>query len=172
MVLSKYGDAAQIARVWGMQLKIKGTVITPFSLYVLTLFAHSYNLTLMVQHNESRGGQMLTVYTRLWPNRPITKLNGSSLSSENTRKGPSQHFGLLKKSFHRALTSRYFRFFDTRPRGYRICLALNRETKIRLSPTWFLSLRVRSDLDIVKTVFIPDLTYTDISKSSTCMPTL
>ena len=52
------GDAAQdITWIWGMQLKVKDTITTPFSLYVLTLFAHSYNLTLMVQHNESRGGK-------------------------------------------------------------------------------------------------------------------
>ena len=55
MVLSEYGDAAQTATTWGMRLKAKSTITTPFSPYVLTLFAHSYDLTLMVQHNESRG---------------------------------------------------------------------------------------------------------------------
>ena len=49
------GDAAQTATTWGMGLKAKGINTTPFSPYVLTLFAHSCDLTLMVQHNESRG---------------------------------------------------------------------------------------------------------------------
>ena len=56
-VQSELGDAAQMARTWGMQLKVKETVIMPFSLYVLTLFAHSYDFTLMVHHNESKGGK-------------------------------------------------------------------------------------------------------------------
>ena len=56
-IQSEFGDVAQIAKTWGMQLKVKGTITTPFSLYVLTLFAHSCDLTLMVQHNESRGGK-------------------------------------------------------------------------------------------------------------------
>ena len=47
-VQSELGDAAQMTRIWGMQLKIKGTVIMPFNLYVITLFAHSCDLTLMV----------------------------------------------------------------------------------------------------------------------------
>ena len=49
------GDAAQTATTWKMRSKIKSTITTPFSQYVLVLFAHSCDLTLMVQHNESRG---------------------------------------------------------------------------------------------------------------------
>ena len=49
------GDAAQTATTWKMRSKIKSTITMPFSPYVLVLFAHSCDLTLMVQHNESRG---------------------------------------------------------------------------------------------------------------------
>ena len=64
-VRSELRDAAQIARAWGMQLKVKGTVITPFSLYVLALFADSCVLTFMVQHNESRGANVDGLYSTM-----------------------------------------------------------------------------------------------------------